>query len=99
MGGTGGGTLATPEAAADAFLMVAVTSWDDLRPPIAAAEVEEEEAKDGDAAGPPRGDRMGKPLSLANEGSSFCRGSNLILGMEILKNVSNLTLLIFNGVI
>ena len=98
MGGTGGGTLATPEAAADAFLMVAVTSWDDLRPPIAAAEVEEE-AKDGDAAGPPRGDRMGKPLSLANEGSSFCRGSNLILGMEILKNVSNLTLLIFNGVI
>ena len=98
MGGTGGGTLATPEAAADAFLMVAVTSWDDLRPPTAAAEVDEEE-EEAAAMEPPRGDRMGKPLSLANEGSSFCRGSNLILGMEILKNVSNLTLLIFNGVI
>ena len=84
MGGTGGGTLATPEA--EAFLMVAVTSWDDLRPPTAAAaEVDEEEEAEDEAAmmGPPRGDRMGKPLSLATEDSSFCYGSNLALGLKM----------------
>ena len=36
LGGTGGG------APVPAFLMVAVTSWDDLRPPTAVAETEEE---------------------------------------------------------
>ena len=62
-GGTGGGTLDTPEAAADDFLMVAVTSWEDLSP----TEAEDEAA---------RGDRMGKPLSLPTEESSFCCGGN-----------------------
>ena len=39
LGGTGGGAPVLP-----AFLMVAVTSWDDLRPPTAEAE---EEAGEG----------------------------------------------------
>ena len=66
-GGTGGGTLDTPEAAADDFLMVAVTSWEDLSP----TEAEEDEAA--------RGDRSGKPLSLPTEESSFCFGGNFTL--------------------
>ena len=36
LGGTGGGAPPVPPA----FLMVAVTSWDDLRPPTAEAEEE-----------------------------------------------------------
>ena len=50
-----------------------------MRPPTAAAEVEEE-TEDEAEVGPPRGDRMGKPLSFATEDSSFCHGTKLALG-------------------
>ena len=51
-----------------------------MRPPTAAAEVVEDEAEAEAEVGPPRGDRMGKPLSFATEDSSFCHGTKLALG-------------------